>query len=42
LNFLGNGEIRRIKIKIKKASNMGGVTDVSEKIHISPLTLEIT
>jgi hypothetical protein len=42
LNFLGKGEIRRIKTKIKKALNMGGVTDASGKIYFSLLTLEIT
>ena len=41
LNFLVNDEIEKIKIKIKKALNMGGVPNFLGKIHFSSWTFNI-
>jgi hypothetical protein len=41
LDLLENGEIKRIKTKIKKTSCMDGVPEILENIHFGPLTLKI-
>jgi hypothetical protein len=41
-DFLVNGGIEKIHIKITKRVNMSGVLEVSGKIHFDPLTFKTT